>query len=152
GDEVGESVDEENSGDAHVVVEKAHERAGEQHAALHANEYGSVGAGELAGRHHFLDQRVHVGPVNRGARAGDQGHEVEVPDLQVAVPCDVGNAQDREAAREIKQHAEVTAVDAVNQDAAEKRNYQARQRDHDHLPTYGHCGVRGRHDVPAHAD
>ncbi len=74
GDEVGEAVDEENSGDADVIVDEADEGAGEEHAALHADQHGGVGSGELAWRNDFLHQCVDVGPIHRGAGAGDQRH------------------------------------------------------------------------------
>src|SRR5258706_1777827 len=152
GDEVREPIDQQNSCDAHVVVEKSDEGAGEEHTALYADEHGSVRAGDLARRHHFLYQRVYVGPVNRGAGSGEQRHRVEMPDVQVSAPGDVGGGQHRKAAREIEQHAEVAAIHAVNQYTAKKRNDEAGERYDDDLPTPRYRRVRGRHDVPAHAD
>ncbi len=72
--------------------------------------------------------------------------------MQVAAPGDVGDGQDGEAAREIEQDAEVAAIDAVDQHAADEGDDQAGQSYDDDLPAYGDGGVCGGHDVPAHAD
>ena len=95
-------------------------------------------AGELAGGDDFLHQRVDVGPVDRGACAGEERHQIEVPDVQVAAPGDIGNSQYGKATQKIEQHAEVTAVHAVDEYATEKRNDEAGERDDDDLPTNGH--------------
>jgi len=59
--------------------------------------------------------------------------------------------QYRYAARQIERDAKVAAVEAIDQNAADKRNEQARQSDHDHLQADFHGGMRCSHDVPAHA-
>src|SRR5262249_1371474 len=114
GDEISQAVDQQDAGDAHVVIEEADKGAGEQHAALHADQHGGVGTGELAGRHDFLDERVDVGPVDGRAGAGQKCHQVQVPDLQVAAPCHVGDAQNGQASGQTEQHAEVTAIHAID--------------------------------------
>ena len=53
---------------------------------------------------------------------------------------------------QIEQDAQITAIDAVDQHAADERHHQAGQRYDDDLPAYGDRGMRGGHDVPAHAD
>src|SRR5277367_2627827 len=84
GDEIRETVDDENACDSGAVIEKADEGTGDEHAALHADENGGVGAGELARRNHFLHESVDGGPVHRGAGASDQRHRVEVPELKIS--------------------------------------------------------------------
>ena len=149
-DEIRGAVDREDAGDADPVVQEADERAGDQHAALHPDQNGGVRASELAGRNHLLHERVHGGPIHGGAHAGDERHRVEMPELEVAPPRDVGCSEHHEAAAEIEQDAEIPAVQPVDEHAAEKRYEQARQRDNDHLQADLDGRVRGRKDVPTH--
>jgi len=151
GEEVGGAVDGENSGDAGGVIDEADEGAGDEHAALHADEYRGVGAGELAGWDDFLDERVDGGPVHGGADAGDERHGVEMPELEVAVPSDVGGGENGAAAREIEEDAEVAAVEAVDEHAAEERDEEAGQGDDDDLQTDLYSGVCAGEDVPTDA-
>ena len=152
GDEVGGAIDTKNSGDADVIIDEADEGAGKEHAGLHADENRGIGAGELAGRNDFLDEGVHVGPVHGRTGASDQGHQIEMPELQVAAPGDVGDGENGESTGDVEKDAEVATVEAINENAAEERNDEARKRDDDDLPADGHGGMRGGHDVPAHAD
>src|SRR5208337_847166 len=101
-DKVSEAVDEKNALDAGAVVEETDKRAGDEHAALHSNENGGVGAGELARRYNFLHEGVDGGPVHGGASAGDQRHGIEMPELQMAVPRDVRSGQNEAAANQIQ--------------------------------------------------
>src|SRR5271155_4458201 len=87
--EVGQAVDEKDSRDPGAVVEEADEGASDEHATLHADENGGIGAGELARRNDFLDQSVDGGPVHGGADAGDERHGVEMPELKMAAPGDI---------------------------------------------------------------
>src|SRR5215469_12425342 len=70
----------------------------------------------------------------------------------MTAPGDVGNGQYRETAREVEQNTEITTVHAINQHATEEGHDEAGQGDDDDLPAYGNRRMRGRHDVPAHAD
>src|ERR1700760_3880692 len=135
-----------------MVVDEADEGAGEEHAGLYANEDGGVASCELAGRNDFLDEGVDVGPIHGGAGAGDERHQVEMPELQVATPGDVGDGQHGKSTGDIEKNAEVPAGGAIDEHTAEEGNDEAGQRDDDDLPTDGHRGMRGGHDVPAHAD
>src|SRR5579863_1047979 len=132
-DEVGQAVHAENAGDAGVVIGEADQRSGEQHAGLYADNHRSVGAGELAGGNDFLHQRVDVGPVHGGAGADNQRDEIEVPEFEVAAPRNVRCGEDGDTTGEIQYDAEVAAVVAVDQHAADERNQQARRGRHNHL-------------------
>ncbi len=149
--EISYAVDCQNSGDAGRVVKEADKSSGNEHAALHSYEHGSIGAGELARRDHFLHQRVYGRPIHRGADAGNQGHGVEMPELQMAAPRDVRRGEHKKAADDIQQDAQVTAIQAIDQHAAEKRHEKSRQGNHDDLQADFYRRVRRREDVPAHA-
>src|SRR5579859_320808 len=97
GDEVSQAVDAENSGDARTVVKEADECAGDEHAALDADEDGGVCTGELAWRYDFLHESVDGGPVHRRAGAGDQRHGVEMPEMEIAAPCDISGGENEKA-------------------------------------------------------
>src|SRR6202040_1231777 len=58
--------------------------------------------------------------------------------------------QYRYAARQIEGYAKVAAVEAIDQNAADKRNDQARQSNHNYLQADFYGGMRCGHDVPAH--
>ena len=103
------------------------------------------------GGNDFLHQRVDGGPIHGGGDAGDQRHGVEMPELEVAVPGDVGGGQNGDATHEIESDAEIAAVETVDEYAADERDEQARQGDDDDLQADFHGGMRGGHDVPAHA-
>jgi hypothetical protein len=72
-----------------------------------------------------------------------------MPELEMAVPCDVRGGQDGDAARQVESDAEIAAVEAVDQHAADEGNEQARQGDDDDLQADFHGGVGGGHDEPA---
>src|SRR5580693_9184564 len=84
--EVSQAVDRKNARDAGAVIEETDQGAGDQHAALHADEDGGIGAGELARRNDFLDQGVDGGPVHGGADASDERHGVKMPELEMPAP------------------------------------------------------------------
>src|SRR5271154_3878830 len=119
-DEIGCAVDHQDSGYSRSVIEKADEGSGDEHAALHTHENGGVCAGELARGNDFLNERVDRGPVHGGTDAGDERHGVEMPELEMAAPGDVSGGENEEAADEIEQDAEIAAVDAVDEHAAEE--------------------------------
>ena len=118
GDKIGCAVDGEDAPDAGPIVEKPHGGAGNEHAALHTNEDGGVGASELAGRNHFLHQGIYIGPIHGRTRAGDQRHGVEMPKLQVSAPSDVRGGQHNYTTDGIQQYAEDAAIEAVDEHAA----------------------------------
>src|SRR5207245_2301685 len=88
---------------------------------------------------------------HRGARPGDQRHGVEMPELEMAAPRNVGCCEDEEPAYEVEQDPEVAAVKAIDQHAAEERHKKSWQRHDDDLPANLYGRVRCGHDVPAHA-
>src|SRR6266481_1497249 len=151
GDEVCQAIDAKYSGDACAIVDETDQRAGEEHSGLHANQYGSVGAGKLALGHHFLDQRVDVSPIHGGAGAGDERDEIEMPQFEMSAPGDVGGGKNGNSPREIEDDAEVAAVVAVNEYAADKGNQQPRSGRNDHLVADLDGGMRKSEDVPADA-
>src|SRR5579883_2246244 len=151
GDEVGEAIDGENRGDSGTVIDEADEGAGEEHAALHADEDSGVGAGKFAGGNDFLHEGIDRGPIHRGTGAGDEGHQVEVPDLNVAAPGDVCGGKDGDAAGEIKGDAEIAAIQAVNEHAAEKGHEKAGQSDDDDLQADLEGRMGGGEDEPTDA-
>src|SRR5277367_5087619 len=67
----------------------------------------------------------------------------------MSVPRDERRAEDRKTSAEIEQHAEIAAVEAVDQHAADEGNEQAGKRDHDDLHAHGDGGMRGGKYVPA---
>src|SRR6516165_5172609 len=152
GNEISQTVDQKNACKTDVIVDKTNKRASEKHAGLHANKHRGIRAGELARRDYFLDERVDIGPVHRGARASDQGHEVEVPKLQMTMPCDVRDRDNRKTTGEVEDHAEVAAVIVIDKPSTEKRDDESRKRNHDNLPADSDSGMRDRHDVPADTD
>src|ERR1700736_3560295 len=64
GYQVGEAVDAENPGDAGSVIYEADDRAGDQHAALHADQSRGVCSRKLTRRDYFLHQSVYSGPIH----------------------------------------------------------------------------------------
>ena len=151
GDEIGESVNAENPGDASTVIEKADERASNEHATLNTDEDGGISSGEFAGWNDFLNERVDGGPVHRGAHAGNERHGIEVPKGEVMLPGDPGSAEDDKTADDVEHDAEVTAVVAVNENAADEGDDQAGKGDDNDLKADGDSGVSGGKDVPADA-
>src|SRR5712675_1295045 len=77
---------------------------------------------------------------------------VEMPELHVSVPRDVRGCQYGDAARQVQQHAEIAAIQAVNEDSAEKGNQQTGQSYYDYLEADFYGGMGGGEDVPADAD
>src|ERR1700722_4286289 len=74
-----------------------------------------------------------------------------MPKREMPVPGDVCCRQYRYATCQIEGYAKVAAIEAINQDAADKWDEQARQRDYDNLQADFYRGMRCGHDVPAHA-
>ena len=72
--------------------------------------------------------------------------------MEMGTPGDRGDGQNREAADEVEEHAEVAAVVAVDEHSAEKRHDQAGKRHDNNLPADGQRGMCGGHDVPTHAN
>jgi len=67
------------------------------------------------------------------------------------VPGDIRCAKDGDAANEIENDAEVAAVEAINEHAANKRHQQARRHGDDDLQTDLDGRMRGGEDVPTDA-
>src|SRR5262249_1064146 len=78
-------------------------------------------------------------------------HDVEVPELHVAVPSDIRGCENKDAAGEVESDAEVASVEAVDENAAEKRNEQAGGGDDDDLQADFHSGVRASEDEPTYS-
>src|SRR5690349_5274451 len=150
-DEVGESIDAENAGDAGAVVKEADSGTREEHAGLDADQDGGVGAGELALGDDLLNESVDGGPVHGGTGAGNEGHGVEMPELEMAAPGDIGSGEHGDAAGEIEQNAQVAAVVAVNKHASEKGHEEAGQSYDNDLEADGERGMRRGENVPADA-
>ena len=74
-----------------------------------------------------------------------------MPKREMAVPGDVCCRQYRYAARQIEGYAEVTAVEAIDQNAADEWDEQAWQSHDDNLQADLNRGMRGGHNEPAHA-
>src|SRR5215469_4756130 len=68
----------------------------------------------------------------------------------MAAPCDVRGAKHNYTAGKVEQHAEVAAVQPVDQHTANERNDKARKCDDDDLPAHLDGRVCGGKDVPAH--
>src|SRR5450755_4088834 len=147
GDEIGGAVDRQDARDASPVVDETDEGTGHQHSTLHADQHGGVRAGELIRRNHFLHQRVDRGPVHRGTRAGDEGHEIEMPETEVAAPGNVGDGEHGDAAAEVEHDAEVAAIVAIDEHASDEGDEQAGKRYDDHLHADGDGRVGGGQDV-----
>ncbi len=151
GDKVSQAIDRQNAGNARAIVSKTDEGSRDKQAALHADKHSSVGGRELARRNNFLHQRIDGGPIHRGGDAGNQRHQVQMPKREMPVPGDVCCRQYRYATRQIERYAKITAVEAINQNAADEWDEQAWQSDHDNLQADFYGGMRCGHDVPAHA-
>src|SRR5258708_36524838 len=72
-----------------------------------------------------------------------------MPELHVSVPCNVCGRQDSNAARQVQQHSEIAAIQAVNEDSAEEGNEQTWESYYDYLEADFYCGMGGGEDVPA---
>src|SRR6267154_5549184 len=73
-----------------------------------------------------------------------------MPELHVSVPRDVRSRQDSDAARQVQQHSEIAAIQAVNEDSAEKGNEETGQSYYDNLEADFYGGMGGGEDVPTH--
>src|SRR5580704_18106796 len=68
----------------------------------------------------------------------------------MALPREIRDGEDSDAAREIERDAEVAAVVAIDEDAAEEGHAQSGKGDDDDLHADGDRRVRCRKDVPAY--
>jgi len=102
GRKIRQAVYAKYSGDACAVVDETDQRSRAEHSGLHANQHGRVCSGKLACGHHFLHQRVDVGPIHGGAGAGDERNEIELPQFKMSAPGDVSCSENGDSAREIK--------------------------------------------------
>src|ERR1700736_4222978 len=74
-----------------------------------------------------------------------------MPELQMAAPREAGRSEDEEASHDVEEDTQVTAIQAVDQHAAEKRHEQSRQGNNDDLQADFYSRVCGGEDVPANA-
>src|SRR6266403_4075587 len=73
-----------------------------------------------------------------------------MPELHVSMPRDVCGCQDGYAARQVQQHSEIAANQAIDQNAAEEGNEQTWESYHDYLQADFYGGMGGGEDVPTH--
>ena len=118
-DHVGGEVNHQYPAQPDVIVDEAHERAGDEPSPLEAGHQERVGVNVLIGRGDLLQQGVHGGPEHPEAGGNQREHGIQVPGLDGSARGEDGDHQGDAAAEKIEQQDQMPAVFAINHHARE---------------------------------
>ena len=143
-------IEKEHAAQANGVVNKSHDGAGDQPAALHSGDEKAVGLQKCGFRCEFLNQRRDCGPEHPEAGGHQNAHQINFPQRRHSAIREYGHGKNDQCAAGVEGHHQPPAVFTINHHACEGKHQQSGNGLQHEQRAQSDLGVGGLQDVPGH--
>ena len=147
-DHVSRYVQQQNSAEPNVVVNKSDNRSRDQESPLHAREQECIRLHELAFRGEFLNECGDCGPKHPEPCSHQSVHQIKLPNLYPMPERENGHSEDNQSAYRVEPHDKPSTVFAVDHHSGERKHEHGGKGLQNRKRSQGDLRMRGLKDVP----